>query len=103
MLKSVQKNIMKKIIKKSKGGFWGVCQKVSYTFGAIQHVISGGENMLRICLIINAIIPIVYVTIYWDVITKRKEMSVSSKKILVIGVAVGIIALLVKIISIYCS
>ena len=94
---------MKKIIKKSKGGFGGVCQKVSYTFGTIQHVISGGENMLRISLIINAIIPIVYVTLYWDVITKRKEMSVSSKKILVIGVAVGIIALLVKIISIYCS
>ena len=62
--------------------------------------------MLRICLMINAIIPIVYVILYWNVIinkTKRKEMSVSSKKILVIGAAVSIIALLVNIISIYLS
>lgn len=73
IIKMYTKNIMKKFIKKSKGGFWGVCQKVSYTFGTIQHVISGGENMLRICLIINAIIPIVYVTLYWDVITKKKR------------------------------
>ena len=54
----------------------------------------------------NAIIPIVYVIIYRDVITnktKRKEMSVSSKKILVIGAVVSIIALLVNIISIYLS
>lgn len=60
--------------------------------------------MLRICLMINAIIPIVYVIIYRDDIkdrTKRKEMSVSSKRLLKVGVVISIIALLVNIISIY--
>ena len=53
---------------------------------------------------INAIIPIVYVIIYRDDIkdrTKRKEMSVSSKRLLKVGVVISIIALLVNIISIY--
>lgn len=60
--------------------------------------------MTKTCFVINVIILITYIIIYWDVIvdrTKRKKMSVSSKKIFIISVAVGIIALMVSVVNLF--
>ena len=62
--------------------------------------------MLRICFVINAIIPIIYVIIYWADVKKRtkgEEISVASKRLLSIGVTISIIALLASIILNYFS